>query len=129
MGEPFIFINTYAIEPDRRDEYLERFRRTAQMVQANNPRVLYFACHLSEDGSRASTVQVHADADSMALHMQQAARHIEAAREILDFSTMSMQILGSPTEAVLEGIRRTSAPGATVTVMPAAVAFDRFPEV
>lgn len=128
MAEPFIFINTYDVEPGAIEAYKERFRRTAQVVQAEEPRMLYFACHIDEETNRAATVQVHADADNMAYHMKLVAQHIDSAREVLDFSTMSIQIFGSPTEAILEHIRELSGAGVDVRVAPAAVAFDRFPE-
>jgi hypothetical protein len=126
MAEPFIFINTYAIEPDTLDAYTTRFQRTAQVVEDNEPRMLYFACHVREDGTEATTVQVHADAENMAFHLSLVGDHIEAAREYLDFSSMSIRIYGSPTEAILEQMRELSGAGVDVTVSPAAVAFDRF---
>lgn len=128
MSEPFIFINTYAIKPGKLDAYKRGFQRTADVVEDNEPQMLYFACHVSEEGTEATTVQVHADAENLAFHMRLVGDHIEAARELLDFSSMSIQIYGSPTDAILEQIRQLSGAGADVTVSRAAIAFDRFPE-
>lgn len=41
---------------------------------------------------------------------------------------MSIEIYGSPTEAVLEHLREVAGLGVRVTVNPAVVALDRFPE-
>ena len=128
MAEPFIFINTYAVRPDKLDAYKQRFQRTAKVVEDNEPRMLYFACHVSEDGTKATTVQVHADADNMAFHMQLVGDHIEAARDLLDFSSMSIRIYGSPTDAILEHMRELAGAGVDVTVSRPAIAFDRLPE-
>ncbi len=87
--------------------------------------MLYFAEHLSEDGTQASTVQVHADADNMGFHMDLVGEHVRAAAEYLDFSTMSIRIYGSPSGAVLEQMRQLAGSGASVTISPAAVSFDR----
>ena len=125
MGEPFIFINTYAVKPGKLDEYKEAFRRTAEVVKRREPRVLYFACHIDEDRTHATTVQVHADAESMAFHMEVVGDHIQAAQQFLDFSSMSIQIYGSPTDALLDQMSRLSGAGVQVTVRPAAIAFDR----
>jgi len=128
MAEPFIFINTYAIQPGKLDAYKQRFQRTAKVVEDNEPRMLYFACHVSEGGAEATTVQIHVDADNMALHMQLVGEHIEAAREFVDFSSMSIRIYGSPTDALLDQMRELSGAGVDVTVSRPAIAFDRFPE-
>lgn len=128
MAEPFIFVNTYTIQPGKLDAYKKRFQRSAKVVEDNEPRMLYFACHVSEDGSEATTVQVHADADNMALHMQLVGDHIEAAREFVDFSSMSIRIYGSPTAALLAQMRELSGAGVDVTVSRRAIGFDRFRE-
>ncbi len=127
MADPFIFINTYAIQPDMLEAYKQRFQRTAKVVEDNEPRMLYFACHVNESGTEATTVQIHADADNMAFHLQLVGDHIEAARDFLDFSSMSIRIYGSPTDAMLEQMRGLVRGGVDVTVSRPVIAFDRFP--
>lgn len=128
MAEPFIFINTYAIKPGQSDAYKDAFQQVAEIVHSDEPKMLYFACHISEDGSEATTVQVHADADNMAFHMDLVGDQIRSAAEFLDFSTMSVQIYGSPTDQILNQMRQLAGDGTKVTVRPATVAFDRFTE-
>lgn len=127
MAQPFILISSSAIKPGKADEYLDRFREVAELVEAKEPRMLYFACHLSDDRTRESTVQIHADADNMGFHMELVADHIRTAAEYLDWTSMSIQIYGSPSDAVLEQMRQIAGSGVTVTISPAAVAFDRLP--
>ena len=130
MAEPFIFINTYRIRPDKAEAYREKFREVAEVVEAKEPRMLYFAAHESEDGTEASTVQVHADPDNLLFHMQLVQDYIrEAMVEYLDPSSpVSIRIYGTPSDAILNGIRQLAGPGVSVTVSPAVVAFDRFPD-
>lgn len=126
MAEPFIFINSYQVKEGKEDEYRQAFQRVADIVEAQEPKMLYFAEHVSEDGSENTTVQVHSDADSMAYHMQLVEDHIRQAAEYLDWSSMSIRIYGSPNEAVLEQMRQIAGSGVSVTVSPAVVSFDRF---
>jgi quinol monooxygenase YgiN len=128
MAEPFIFINTYAIKPGKADAYREKFREVAELVEAKEPRMLYFAHHESEDGSQGATVQVHADPDNMAFHMELIGDHIRQAAEYLDSSSWSIRIYGSPSDAVLDQMRQLAGSGVSVTVSPPVVAFDRFAE-
>jgi hypothetical protein len=66
-------------------------------VEAKEPKMLYFALHISEDGSQATTVQVYADADAENLgnHMGLVEAHIRATHELLDSSSMRMQLFGT----------------------------------
>lgn len=127
MAEPFIFVNTYKVKPGKEDDYRRSFQEVTDLVKAEEPRMLYFAEHVSEDGSETTTVQVHADADNMAYHMELVGVHIQAAAEYLDWSSMSIDIYGSPTDAVLEQMRQIAGSGVSVTVSPASVSFNRFP--
>lgn len=127
MAEPFVFISSYAIKPGHQEEYLKRFQEVADLVETNEPKMLYFAEHVSEDGSEAATVQVHADADNMAYHMELVGDHIRDAAQYLDFSTMAIRIYGTPTEAVLEQMRQLAGSGVSVTVSPAAISVNRLP--
>lgn len=127
MAEPFIFINTYKFKPGKEEEYRAAFQEVADIVEAQEPRMLYFAEHVSEDGSQATTVQVHSDPDNMAHHMQLVDKHIREASEYLDWSSMSIQIFGSPSEAVLEQMRELAGAGVSVTVSPAKITVNRLP--
>lgn len=129
MAEPFIFINSYTIKPGKEEEYEQRFGQVVEIVKAEDPAMLYFGHHMSEDGSLATTVQVHANADNMASHMSRVGDHIQSAMQYLDTSSMTIQIYGTPTEEVLDQMRQLAGSGVSVTVSPAAVGFNRFSEL
>lgn len=126
MADPFIFINSYKIKPGREDEYRKRFQEVADIVREKEPEMLYFGEHIAEDGSQATTVQVHADPANMGRHMQLVGEHIKEAMDLLDASSMSIQIFGTPTDPVLAQMRDLAGSGISVTVSPASVQFDRF---
>ncbi len=66
------------------------------------PKMLYFALHTSEDGSEATTAQVHADAENFGYHMSLVEDHVRAAHEYLDSSNTAIRIFGSPTAEILD---------------------------
>jgi len=88
--------------------------------------MLYFALHTSEDGSQATTVQVHADAENFGYHMSLVEEHVRAAHEYLDGTNMAIRIFGSPTEAILDQMRQLAGSGVSVTISPATLGFNRF---
>jgi hypothetical protein len=126
MAEPFIFINTYTIKPGREEAYKTAHRKVADLVEAKEPKMLYFALHTSEDGSEATTVQVHADAENFGYHMSLVEEHVRAAHEYIDYSNTAIRILGSPTAAILDQMRQLAGSGVSVTVSPSTLGFNRF---
>ena len=122
MSAPFILINEYTIEPGKTDEFLARFRTIADTAEAHEPDLLYFAEHISEDGTQGSTVQVHADAQNMEQHMELVGEQIRDIVAYVDFQ--AIRIYGTPTDAVQEQLQALA--GDRVTVKPLAIGFDRF---
>ncbi|HEY3009943.1 MAG TPA: hypothetical protein VGJ63_18020 [Micromonosporaceae bacterium] len=126
MAEPLIFINTYTIKPGKEEAYKAAHQKVADIVEANEPKMLYFALHTSEDGSQAATVQIHANAENLGYHMSVVENHVRAAHEYLDSSNMTIRIFGSPTAEILDQMRQLAGSGVSVTVSPAALGFNRF---
>ena len=126
MAEPFIFINTYTIKPGKEEAYEAAHQKVADLVEAKEPKMLYFALHTSEDGSEATTVQVHADAENFGYHMSLVEDHVRAAHEYLDSSNTAIRIFGSPTAEILDRMRQFAGSGVSVTVSPSTLGFNRF---
>lgn len=130
MAEPFIFINSYRLLPGKSDEYKEAFQEVVDIVEAKEPRMLYFAHHVSEDGSEATTVQVHADASNMAFHMELVADQIRRSMDqYLDASSMTIRIYGTPPDELIDQMRQVAGTGVSVNVAKPVVAFNRFRDV
>ena len=70
--------------------------------------------------------QVHADPANMGPHMRLVSEHIQEAMELLDPSSMSIRIFGTPTDDVLAQMREMAGSGVSVTVSTLSVGFDRF---
>jgi hypothetical protein len=130
MVEPFIFIQTAPIKEGRLEGYQQDFKETTELVEAEEPRVLHFACYINEEGTEQTVIQVHPDAESMRFHMQVAAEHIrERGPRNLDFSKMRIEVYGTPTEPVLELMRELSGSGVPITTKTLAAGFSRLPDL
>jgi quinol monooxygenase YgiN len=119
MSQPFIYIGTFRLKPDTLDAFEERCGQLAEFIEANEPRMLAFNVYADEDGTEASVVQVHPDADSMVFHMRLLRDHIASAGDddsAIDVQT-SNQIYGTPNETVLEMIEQFD-PGVPLIVKP-----------
>ena len=118
VGAPFIFIATNRLKPGRLDSERERVPGLVDFVRSNEPRVIAFNEYVSEDGAEVAVVQVHPDAASMAFHMQVVAeRAASAYAETVD-STTSIQVFGTPSEAVVEMLRHQAGIGVPLSVKP-----------
>jgi hypothetical protein len=99
MTGPFIFMTKSKIREGKLEDFKRALREMAEFVEANEPRVVAFEAYLNDDGTEATGVQVHPDADSMAFHMQVAFEKIAGFDQYLD--TQSVEVYGVPNDAVL----------------------------
>ena len=124
MSEPCILINDYRIDPDRTDEFLARYEELVKVVEAEEPRMLYFAEHLTADRTEGSTVQIHADAQNLEHHLELVGDRIAELVGYLEFH--AIRAYGSPTQPVLDQLLAIA--GDRLIVKPLALGFDRFPQ-
>ena len=116
MSGPFIFIATNRLKPRALEAEKRRVPQLCEFIEANEPRVLAFNEYVDDDGSEVAVVQVHPDAESMEFHMGVVREHAERAyAETLD-STISIQVYGMPSDAVLDTLRRQAGSGLSLTV-------------
>jgi alpha-L-fucosidase len=127
MAEPFIFINTYRIREGKQEEYKRRFKEVADLVEREEPQMLYFAGYISEDGNETTTFQIHPNAESMEFHMKVAAQHIQNSADVLEYSSMAIQVYGETNEAVLTQMRELAGSGVPVTIKTATAVVNRLP--
>lgn len=118
MPGPFIYIGTYTIKSGKLDETKKALRELVDLVAANEPRLIGFNVYLDEQGTKASVVQVHPDADSMEFHMKVISEHLTDAFDYLE-ATVSEQIYGAPTASLSNMLEEWADPGVPVTNMSA----------
>lgn len=118
MAGPFIFIGTHTLKDGKFADFTANMAALADVVEANEPRLIAFNAYANEDGTEVSVVQVHPDAESMMVHMQVVRQHIiEAYAESLD-ATTNMSVFGTPNDDVLGVIAQLASPDVPVTVKP-----------
>jgi biotin carboxylase len=118
VAGPFIFIATNRLKPDKFDAEKQRVPGLVDFVQANERRVIAFNEYGSEDGAEVAVVQVHPDADSMASHMELIAERAAIAYAETVEATTGIQVFGTPSDAVVEMLRRQAGAGVPLSVKP-----------
>jgi hypothetical protein len=116
MSGPFIFIATNRLKEGKLEAERARVPGLVEFIEANEPRLLAFNEYANAEGTEVAVVQVHPDADSFEFHMgvvgERAAR---AYNETLD-ATTGIQVFGTPTDAILEMLRRSAGAGVEYSV-------------
>jgi len=117
VSGPFIFVGSHRVREGKLEEFRADAAALTGIVEEREPRLLGFNIFLSDDGTEATVVQIHPDADSMLTHMQVAQEHIEkGAAELLD--TQEIRIFGPPNDAVLGMIAQLTQEGVPISVQP-----------
>ena len=118
MPGPFIFIATNRLKPGKLDEEKTRVPGLVDFIQANEPRLLAFNEYANEEGTEVAVVQIHSDAESMATHMEVVAERAAAAYAETVDATTGIQVFGTPSNAVVEMLRRQAGAGVPLSVKP-----------
>ena len=116
MSGPFIFIATKRLKPGKLDEEKARVPGLVDFIEAKEPRLLAFNEYANEEGTEVAVVQIHPDAESMAFHMEVIAERAAAAYAATVDTTTSIQVFGTPSNAVLEMLGRQAGAGVPLTV-------------
>jgi len=118
MSGPFIFIATNRLKPGKLDDERARVPGFVDFVEANEPRLIAFNEYANEEGAEVAVVQIHADADSMSFHMEVVAERAAAAYAETVDATTGIQVFGTPSDAVVEMLRRQAGAGVPMSVKP-----------
>ena len=118
MSGPFIFIATNRLKPGKLADERKRVPGLVDFIQANEPQLLAFNEYVNDDGTEVAVVQVHPDADSMAFHMEVVAERASAAYAETIAATTSIQVFGTPSNAVLAMLEHQAGAGVPLTVKP-----------
>jgi hypothetical protein len=116
MPGPFIFIATNRLKTGKLEAEKQRVPGLVDFIEANEPRLLAFHEYANEEGTEVAVVQVHPDTGSFEYHMgvvqERAARAYEETLE----ATTSIHVFGTPTDGILEMLRRAAGGGVQYTV-------------
>jgi hypothetical protein len=118
MSGPFIFIATNRLKEGKLEDERKRVPELSDFIKANEPRLVAFNEYVNDEGTEVGVVQVHPDVESMAFHMQVIRERAAAAyAEIVD-ATTSIQVYGTPSDAIVEMLRQSAGSGVPLTVKP-----------
>ena len=118
MSGPFIFIATNRLKPGKLDDEKARVPGLVDFIEANEPRLIAFNEYVNDDGTEVAVVQVHPDAESMAFHMEVVAERAAAAYAETVDATTGVQVFGTPSNTVVEMLRRQAGAGVPLIVKP-----------
>jgi quinol monooxygenase YgiN len=126
MPGPIVFVDSSEIHEGKLEELRAAVAELAAFVEANEPDPVSYQVYFSDDGRRMTVVQVHPDAASMERHMEVAAPIFARFADLLTLRTVD--VYGSPSEAVLDRLRRKAEllGTATVAVHDLQAGFARF---
>jgi hypothetical protein len=125
MAEPYIFINNYKLKDGKLDDYIKMVQESVELVEEKEPDMLHFTFYVNEDATEATTFQIHRNAKNMDYHMELMASLVQDASQIWDFSTMRMEIYGTPTEGMLERMQQMAGSGMSVSIKGRVAGFTR----
>jgi hypothetical protein len=118
MPGPFIFIATNRLKPGKLEAERLRVPGLVDFIEAHEPRLIAFNEYVNEEGTEVGVVQVHPDTDSFEFHMEAVReRAARAYEETLD-GTTSIQVFGTPTDTILDMLKRAAGEGVQYTVKP-----------
>jgi hypothetical protein len=116
MAGPFIFIATNKLKTGKLEAERRRVPGLVEFIEANEPRLIAFHEYANDEGTEVAVVQVHPDTDSFESHMGVVRERASRAYEETLDATASIQVFGTPTETILEMLRRAAGGGVQYTV-------------
>jgi hypothetical protein len=116
VSGPFIFIATNRLKEDKLEDERRRVPDLCDFIEENEPRLIAFNEYANEEGTEVWVAQVHYDAESMEFHMEVVAERAAGAYAQTLEATTSIQVYGTPSDAVLEMLGRQAGAGVPLTV-------------
>jgi quinol monooxygenase YgiN len=126
MSDPIVFVDTSEIREGKLEELRRAVAELAEFVESNEAETISYQVFFSDDDRQMTVLQVHPDSASMERHMEVAGPVFAKFADLLVLRTID--IYGSPSERVVEQLRRKAEllGTATVSVHDRQAGFARF---
>jgi quinol monooxygenase YgiN len=126
MTDPIVFVDTSEIREGKLEELRRTVAELAEFVDANETETIAYQVFFSGGGRQMTVLQIHPDSASMERHMEVAGPVFAKFADLLVLRTID--IYGSPSEKVVEQLRRKAEllGTATVAVHDREAGFSRF---
>jgi hypothetical protein len=103
MSQPLVYVDTSDVREGALEELKRAAGELAAFIEKNEPQLISYSVHFSEDESQIAFVHVHADPRSLDYHMEVAGRRFARFTELL--TLRSIHIYGEPSEKALGQLR------------------------
>jgi hypothetical protein len=126
VRDPIVFVDTSEILEGKLEDLRRAVAELADFVEANEADAISYQVFFTDDGRRMTVLQIHPDSASMERHMEVAGPVFAKFADLLVLRTID--VYGSPSEKVLEQLRRKAdlLGTATVSVHAREAGFARF---
>jgi hypothetical protein len=108
MSEPIVFISHNKLKEGKLDALNKVNQESFQLIKEQKPGTVVFLGYLGQESGDLTFVHVFPDAKVMDLHFE------GAAYEFME--PLSMEIYGSPSDAVLESMSQIAESGVSVRI-------------
>jgi hypothetical protein len=103
VSQPLVYVDTSEVRDGALDELKGAIRELAEFVKENEPRLISYTVHFSEDGTQMTVIHVHADPASLDYHMDVAGPRFGRFADLL--TLRSIHIYGEPSEKAVGELR------------------------
>ena len=126
MAEPLIVLDTSEIREGKREQLERGIAELAAFVETNESHPIAYQVYFGDDGRVMTVLQVHPGSASMERHMELAGPVFAKFADLVVLR--AIDVCGSPSEKVVEQLRRKAEllGTATVTVHDSQAGFVRF---
>jgi len=114
MSDPIVFISHNNIKEGKLEPLREYSPQVFQRLHEEKPGTVVFLSYASEDGGEVSFLHIFPDADAMDAHFEGVEERSRKASEFIQ--SKSMEIYGSPSNMVLESLKRIAESGVKVNI-------------
>ena len=103
MFQSIVYIDASEVREGALEELKIAIAELADFVEANEPQLISYNVHFSDDGSRMTVLHVHPDSASLDHHMDVAGPRFERFADLLTLSSIS--IYGEPSPKAVRQLR------------------------
>jgi hypothetical protein len=100
MSDAIVYVDTSNVRKGALEQLKEGMNELVAFVEANEPQLITYNVHFSDDGTRMTVVHVHANADSLEYHLDVAGPMFRRFAHLVALT--SIHIYGKPSEKALE---------------------------
>jgi hypothetical protein len=114
VGEPIVYVDQSAVEPDKFDELKAAISELVAFVEEREPQLISYGFYLEREPPRMTVVAVHHDSASLELHLSVGGPLFRKVGEFIDLERID--VYGEPSDAAVDqlltkaGMLRTDAP-------------------